>query len=88
MTLKMGISNLELRIYLLANLKGDIMTPEQKNALRTVVNTLNTVETKGRENMNHLLGAIVLLEQMISAEEAPDIKIKEAPDISLRKDDN
>lgn len=56
------------------------MTPEQKNALRTVVNTLNTVETKGRENMNHLLGAIVLLEQMISAEDAPEIKIEEVQD--------
>ena len=72
----------------MVKMKGATMTPELKKALCTVVNTLNTVEVKGRENMNHLLGAIVLLEQLINADEAPEIKIEEAPDISLRKDDN
>lgn len=57
------------------------MTPENKNALRTVINTLNTVEVKGRENMNHLLGAILVLEQLIAqADQAPDIRIEEVPD--------
>jgi hypothetical protein len=59
------------------------MKSEQKNAIRTVINTLNTVEVKGRENMNHLLGAIMVLEQMLAQpdEQEPEIRIEEvAPD--------
>lgn len=55
------------------------MTLENKNALRTVVNTLNTVEVKGRENMNHLLGAIMVLEQMLASDEAPQVTLEEVP---------
>lgn len=55
------------------------MTQENKNALRTVINTLNTVEVKGRENMNHLLGAIMVLEQMLAKTDEPELKIEEVP---------
>lgn len=61
------------------------MTPKQiKTNLISVINTLNTVEVKGRENMNRLLGSIMLLEkttQEIEHLEAPeftDIKVEEA----------
>lgn len=57
------------------------MTQENKNALRTVINTLNTVEVKGRENMNHLLGAIMVLEQLVAQkDEEPEIRIEEVPE--------
>lgn len=57
------------------------MTQDNKKALRTVVNTLNTVEVKGRENMNHLLGAIMVLENLMAQpdEEEPEISIEEVP---------
>ena len=57
------------------------MTQDNKKALRTVVNTLNTVEVKGRENMNHLLGAIMVPENLIAQpdEEEPEISIEEVP---------
>ena len=55
------------------------MTQDNKKALRTVVNTLNTVEVKGRENMNHLLGAIMVLENLMAQpdEDEPEISIEE-----------
>ena len=34
--------------------------------LNTLLSTLNTIEVKGKENMNLLLGAILATEQMIS----------------------
>jgi hypothetical protein len=40
---------------------------EIKNALINSVNTLNTVDVKGEDNMNHLLGVILLLKQVIPA---------------------
>lgn len=57
------------------------MTQDNKKALRTVINTLNTVEVKGRENMNHLLGAIMVLENLMAQpdEEEPEISIEELP---------
>lgn len=43
------------------------MTPEQiKAALKIVVNTLNTVEVKGKDNINHMLGSIMTLEKVIN----------------------
>lgn len=60
------------------------MTSEQmKNNLISVINTLNTIEIKGRENMNRLLGSIILLEKVvegINQEDAPAFKIEEAHD--------
>lgn len=61
------------------------MTPENKNAIRTVINTLNTVEVKGRENMNHLLGAIMVLENLLAADEAPQMVVEEAPPFDENK---
>lgn len=57
------------------------MTQDNKKALRTVVNTLNTIEVKGRDNMNHLLGAIMVLENLMAQpdEEEPEISIEEVP---------
>ena len=38
--------------------------------INKVINTLNTVEVKGRDNMNHLLGSIMVLEQTKPAVES------------------
>lgn len=49
---------------------------EIKNNVQMAINTLNTVEVRGRENMNHLLGSIMVLEQVvqqITAMKAPDV---------------
>lgn len=40
---------------------------EIKDSIVKAINTLNIVEVKGRENLNHLLGAIVVLEQAAAA---------------------
>lgn len=41
------------------------MTQDQiKSSIMAVINTLNTVEVKGRDNMNRLLGSIVTLEKL------------------------
>lgn len=62
------------------------MTSEQIKAnLISVINTLNTIEIKGRENMNRMLGSIMLLEKIaretehLEAPEITDIKIEEVP---------
>lgn len=62
------------------------MKPEQMKAnLISVVNTLNTIEIKGRENMNRMLGSIMLLEKIaqetehLETSEIADIKIEEVP---------
>ena len=59
------------------------MTSEQiKNNLVSIINTLNTIEIKGRENMNRMLGSIMLLEKIaesINQENAPAFKIEEEP---------
>ena len=49
------------------------MTQEQtKNTLAKVINTLNTVEVKGRANMDHLLGCILTLEDMVRGMNEPE----------------
>lgn len=60
------------------------MTPAQmKSNLISVINTLNTIEIKGRENMNRMLGSIMLLEKValetehLEAPEITDIKLEE-----------
>lgn len=37
-----------------------------KTNLVNVISTLNRVEVKGRENMDHLLGCIMVLEKLVS----------------------
>ena len=53
------------------------MTPETiKTNITMVVNTLNGVEVRGRDNMNKLLGCILTLENLAvkigQEEEAPE----------------
>lgn len=59
------------------------MTPEQmKINLVSIINTLNTIEIKGRENLNRMLGSIMLLEKMVESinqEGTPEFKVEEAP---------
>ena len=41
------------------------MTPKQiQNTLTAVISTLNVIEVKGKANMNHLLGTIMVLEDL------------------------
>ena len=47
------------------------MTTETKANLTNIINTLNTIEVKGRENMNRLLGCILLLERVVAEADAP-----------------
>ena len=57
------------------------MTQENKNTLCMVINSLNKVEVKGRENLNPLLGAIMVLEQLVAQkDEEPEIRIEEVPE--------
>lgn len=39
--------------------------------LTSVINTLNQITVQGKDNMNRLLGCILVLESMNSAEEVP-----------------
>lgn len=57
------------------------MTPENKTTLKMVINTLNTIDVRGRGNMNHLLGCIMTLERMIAEADHPtdEPKIELAP---------
>ncbi len=48
---------------------------EIKATLSKVINTLNVVEVKGRENLNHLLGVILTLEDIVN-----NVKTEEAPE--------
>ena len=42
------------------------MTPEEvTKALLNSINTLNTISVRGEEDMNHLLGVILYLKQII-----------------------
>lgn len=50
---------------------------EIKTSLQKVVNTLNTVEVKGEDNLNHLLGSIYVLKQLIANMDAPEITLEE-----------
>lgn len=49
---------------------------EAKDTIKNVINTLNTVEVKGRDNLNHLLGCILALEQVAGNIDAPTPEIK------------
>lgn len=49
----------------------------------SVINTLNGVEVKGRNNMNKLLGAIMTLEQIVrEAQEAAPAQETDEPEES------
>ena len=50
---------------------------EIKIALKKVVNTLNIVEVRGEENLDHLLGSIYALKQLIESVDAPEITLEE-----------
>lgn len=39
--------------------------------IKDIINTLNQVEVKGKDNMDRLLGAILALEQIYQAQNAP-----------------
>lgn len=60
------------------------MTNEQTKAnLISVINTLNSIEIRGRENMNRMLGSIILLEKVVEGigqEDTPAFKIEEVHD--------
>lgn len=45
------------------------MNEENRYKLRCVIATLNGISVSGKENMDYLLGSIVMLEQMINAPE-------------------
>lgn len=51
---------------------------EIKNALATISNTLNAITVQGKDNMNHLLGSILLLDKIVANIEEQEKK--EAPD--------
>lgn len=51
---------------------------ELKNNLKNIRNTLNTVSVSGAENMNRLLGCIMMLDKDIQAVDA--LTVEEAPD--------
>lgn len=55
------------------------MNQNDKKTLRAVVNTLNTIEVKGRENMDRLLGCIMALEHIMAQQEEP----QDGPEISI-----
>ena len=66
-------------------------TQEIKQSFQNIRNTLNTVEVRGAENMNHLLGCIVAMDQLwpeiakqLAASEPPaelpEVSVVEAPD--------
>lgn len=50
---------------------------EIKTAIVKALNTLNVVEVKGKNNMNHLLGVILTLEELVNKIDEPEIKIEE-----------
>ena len=50
---------------------------EIKNGTLNCINTLNTIEIKGRENLNRLLGVILLLEKIAAEIDIPEIEIGE-----------
>lgn len=49
---------------------------EIKTNIINVINTLNTVTIHGRENMNRLLGCIMVLEKMASDLDKPEAEPK------------
>ncbi len=51
------------------------------NKIKLAINTLNTVEVKGKENLNHQLAVILLLESVIkeSTDEIEKAVTEEAP---------
>lgn len=53
---------------------------EIKKAIQMTINTLNTIDVKGRENLNHLLGSILTLENLNNHLEEPEITFEEVKD--------
>ena len=45
-----------------------------KTGLTSIVNTLNTIEVKGKDNLNKLLGCVMLLEKLIPELEKLEVK--------------
>lgn len=62
------------------------MTQDQiKTNLIAVTNTLNQIDVKGKDNMNRLLGCIMMLENIAKAFDAPpEISLEEVPDGQTR----
>ena len=44
------------------------MNDKQKAIIQTVINTLNSIEVSGKQNLDYLLGCIMALEQIESME--------------------
>lgn len=44
------------------------MNDKQKAIIQTVINTLNSIEVSGKQNLDYLLGCIIVLEQLDNAE--------------------
>lgn len=57
---------------------------EIKNALATISNTLNAITVQGKDNMNHLLGSILLLDKIVANIEEQEKK--EATDAEHQAD--
>lgn len=57
---------------------------EIKNALATISNTLNAITVQGKDNMNHLLGSILLLDKIVANIEEQEKK--EATDAEHQTD--
>lgn len=53
---------------------------EIKKAIQMTINTLNTIDVKGRENLNHLLGSILTLENINNRLDEPEITFEEVKD--------
>ncbi len=51
---------------------------ELKNNLKNIRDTLNTVSVSGADNMNRLLGCIMMLNKLIHGVDA--LTVEEAPD--------
>ena len=62
------------------------MTQDQiKTNIIAVANTLNQITIQGKDNMNRLLGCIMMLENIAKAFDAPpEISLEEVPDEQAR----
>jgi len=50
---------------------------EAKKNLASVINTLNTIDIKGKDNMNHMLGSILVIEKVIQELQETKVEPKE-----------
>lgn len=49
-------------------LKEDTMSESDKSMLSLVINTLNSISVKGKDNLDMLLGSILALEKLLNGE--------------------